>query len=500
MVRTALLLCLLVTGCRDPLRSELVVAYPLGPTSLVPNAANEELTDSIVRNVCESLVEIDAELVLRPGLAESWTTPNERTWEFRLREGVRLHDGRALDAQDVVRSVEHARSDPASPRRGQLAAIEAIEATGPQTIVVHTRTPFEPVPTRLSNIFIWAAPARAGDPPLGTGPYRIRSWSLAGDTVLQSSGTYRRGKPQIEVVEFRVVPDIEDRMRRLREGSVDLILDVPAERMGELKREPRLTALSRDGLRVVFLGMDCAHTRAEGAANPFRDVRVRRAVALAIDRRGLVDGPLGGLAEIVDQIADPHELGYASTLASRPHDAAESRRLLVLAGHPKGFTVALDYVPHKYRAVEAVVASLASDLGKVGIRVVPRPGSFEEVVGRIERRETSFYLLGWLSEIGDVRLSYEYLLHSPGEGFGLDNGGGYSDPEMDRLIEEVSERLAPEERKTLLRRIAKKVYDEVPIIPLYRQADLYALKSDLVFAPRLDRGIQAFDIRWASRR
>jgi ABC-type transport system substrate-binding protein len=165
--------------------------------------------------------------------------------------------------------------------------------------------------------------------------------------------------------------------------------------MASLDKTPGVRSLAENGLRVLLLGMDSVRV--------FRDVRVRRAVAAAIDRRALVSGPLGGYAEVVDQIASPQEMGQAADLPERLCDPEESKRLLAAAGFARGFDVELEYMPQKYRAMEAVAPAIARDLAKVGINVRLTARSGPELLGRIEKRETVFYILGWISDSGDGR-------------------------------------------------------------------------------------------------
>lgn len=501
-VRSALFIVavLLLPVCRrDPGPSRLVVAYPSGPITLLPHAStNEEFTTSIFGNVFETLVGLDENLGLRPGLAESWHNPDDLTWVFRLRRGARLHDGRLLEGRHVVESLERARSDPESTCQAELTAVAGIEAPDPDTVVIKTRFPFAPLPNRLTNVPIWAK-ALSGGPPVGTGPYRIHTWTIHGDTVLEAFDQHHGGAPSLRIVEFKVVPDTLERLRLLREGKVNLIVDVPPEQIAALQAEPTLRTVARQGLRVMFLAMDCARSKSSYLSipeNPFRDARVRRAVALAIDRGALVKGPLGGHATVVDQVIAPEVFGYHASLPERPFDPAEARRLLREAGHGNGFDVDLDFMPGKYQAIEAIVAHVAANLAELRIRIRPRPYPPSVFLDRIERRDTAFYILGWISNSGDAELTYEYLLHTPGGGFGLENGGGYSSPPVDRFLELAAGRLRPEERRPFLRQVAETILTDAPVIPLYRQTDLYALSKDVEFTPRLDRRIRAARIRW----
>jgi peptide/nickel transport system substrate-binding protein len=470
---------------------------PIGPASLVPNAANDGFTLSGVANVYETLVDLDPHLRIRPALAEAWQTADDLTWTFRLRRGVRLHDGRLLEAADVAESLRWARDDPASKRQAELAPVESIEAPDDRTVVLRTHRPYPGLPLRLCLVTV-AARGPDGQP-VGTGPYRVVSWTPSGDLVLEAFPGYRN-PPAIPRVEYRVIPRTADQVQALREGRVQVLVELPVAEMRSLAGAPGVRTVARDGLRVLFLGMDAARRvspHVPEATNPLRDRRVRRAVAQALDRRALVDGPLGGLAEVVDQIASPLELGGdRAGLPSWGFDPGAARRLLAEAGWSRGFEVVFDFMPTRYRASRAVVDEIVRMLAAVGIRAVRRENTPAEFMGRLEREDTALYLLGWSSDTGDPGLSYEYLLHSRSAGLGLDNGGGYSSPEVDRLIRDASARGGPEERAGVLRRLAEIVHEDAAVVPLYRQSDLYAAAADLEFEPRLDGRVRGAEFRW----
>ena len=498
MRRFALCTLLALGGaCRGaPATHRLVIALPIGPDSLVPNASEEEFARAVLENVYEPLVEIDSNLSLRPCLAESWHNPDDLTWIFHLRDAVRLHDGRLLDARMVAASLEKARA--ISEPEGELSRVAEITAADARTLRFRTRAPFAALPSRLSSVLVSADPLRPGERAVGTGPYRLQSWTPGASTVLEAFPAYRLGRPPIDVVEFQVVPDARERIRRLREGRVHLIVDVSPEEMAGLVSAPGIRTVSYGGLRALFLVMDCAresNPRVSGPTNPFRDARVRRALALAIDADDLVRRALGGYGERVNQLPTPKEFGYDPGLPRRSVDRAEARRLLAAAGRPRGFSAELDYMPGKYLAMEAVVRALAAELLEIGIRVDLRPAPPDVFLKRIQARDTALYVIGWLNDTASAEITYESMLHTPGGGLGIDNGGGYSNPELDRLIESASRSLNPGARALLLKRAAAIVYEDVPLVPLYRQADLYAYASRLAFEPRLDRRMRLAQLR-----
>jgi peptide/nickel transport system substrate-binding protein len=420
---------------------------------------------------------------------------------FRLREGVRRHDGRILVAADVVDALTRARDDPRSRRTPEVSMIRTVLAPDPHTVVFRTEAPCGPLPLRLARVLLSFDPATAGDAPVGTGPYRLKSWDPAGDTLLEAFDAYWNGVPAIRHVEFRALPDARERVRRLRDHVVDLVLDVPAEDFAVLRDVAGVRTVARRGVRIVYLGPNCMpgrNAQTDQPQNPFADVRVRRAAALAIDREALVRGALGGHADAVDQLVPPEVFGHHPSLPTRKHDPAAARRLLAEAGYPQGFSTSIDFPQERYRAIGEVVAQLAADLAEVGIRVTPRPAELPAFTDRVdERHDFGLFVAGWLTSAGDAGLVYDSVIRSASTpGFGHFNAGGYSSPEVDRLLREQIGRLSSRERARLLAAVAARVHADVPVIPLYRQHDLYAFADNLLFEPRADRRVRADQIRW----
>jgi peptide/nickel transport system substrate-binding protein len=472
----------------------VVIGYPAAITSLLPNRSVEEFTTAVSAHVYETLVFLDPALRLRPCLAESWHNDDDSTWVFRLRPGVRLHDGRLLEARHVVEALEDARTSGGSVRRAELGAVSAIEERDPRTVVVHTRFPSAVIPARLAGVFIGVPASAAGDPPVGTGAYRVRSRDPHA-TVLEAFPEYWGRPPAIAVREFRALPVPADRVRALRDRAVDLILDVPAEDVAGLRAAGR-RVVSEEGLRVVFLGLATGGA-APPARTPFRDPRVRQAVAAAVDREAIRGGPLGGHAEVADQVVPPVAFGNVKGLAVPRFDPASARRLLAEAGYRGGLSTTLDFVPGKYRGIDGVVAAVVRDLAAVGIRVTPRPSDPAGFFQRVERQDTSMYLMGWLGTSGDAGVTFDILLRTPGGGFGRQNGAGFSDPEFDRLLADASRAMQPARRRQLLEDAGRRLAALAPVVPLYRERDLYGLVEELDLQPRADRSLIGGDtLRW----
>jgi peptide/nickel transport system substrate-binding protein len=468
-----------LAGCDWP-RTErrLVIAHPLPlATTRLRDPAHNRSAFNILSNVYEPLVKRGPDLSLQPALAESWYSPDARTWVFKLRRGVRRHDGSILAAGDVVASLQASLGEPWSA--GALAPVNGVSARGDE-VVFSTREPADTLPARLVHVLISGLPEPGG----ATGPYRIRSWSPGGSIVLESFADYRGGRPSIGVVEYQVVTDARERARRLLRGEAHFIEDILPEDMPALHAAPGVKAMALPGFSTAFLGMDTARERTpyvDRPANPFRDPRVRQAVDLAVDREALVAGPLRGHAEAVQQLALSGQIGFEPALPPTHWDESGAGRLLKEAGYPDGFEVDLDSMKG---VSDGVVGMLGGQLAAVGIRVRPRaadPGSF---LTRIERRDTSLYLLRWIQPSQEIHEGYTWLVHSPGESLGTMNGGGWSDPRLDRLLDQATHEASKARRGILLREATALVHAERPILPLYRENDLYAFTTALDYEPQ----------------
>jgi peptide/nickel transport system substrate-binding protein len=483
-----LLLASVACGSRADRERAVVVTIPAGLQSLYPHTQHEEYALSILANVYDSLVEQEADLRLVPGLAQSWETPDDNTWVFRLREGVTLHDGRTLDAPLVAAAMQRALYDPDSRTAVEGHVVRTIQATDARTLLVKTLRPVAS-PT-FATSFLWVD---CGGGPCGTGSYRVESWSRGGDVALSAFDRHWRGRPVVERLRFHVLPEASRRVSALREGRAHLAMDPPAGELTVLQSSAGLRVSSRPGLRVIFLGL---RVRArEGETEPLADLRVRRALSLAIDRAALVKDALGGEAEVANQLVSPEVFGYAQALEPLPHDPDAARALLADAG-AAGTWLELHYAAQKYRAIAAVADRIARDLATVGITLEPRAWDPAEFQSRHARGEFRLWLRGWMT-VRHAGLSYDYLLRTRAGVMGGENVGGYSDPTVDDALERAEGLQNDRARRQLFAYAAHRTYDALPYIPLYRQNDLYAASRSIAFRPRLDRRVIGRDLEWS---
>ncbi|HEX9188153.1 MAG TPA: ABC transporter substrate-binding protein [Vicinamibacteria bacterium] len=499
MTRTAaahavLGLALAAEACRAPApapRTRLVIALPVRPGVLPPLLSIAEATNTVYRHAYEPLTELSPDLRVTPCLAESWYCPDDRTWVFRLRRGVRRHDGRLLDARDVAAQLGRAF---ASGRALAAAGLDVTSVAAPDagTLVLRTAAPAGWLPNFLAYVLLRFDRGEPGLPPAGTGPYVYGGEAPDGSVVLDAFPGHRDGRPAIDRVVFRVIPEVRRAAALLRAGEVHLVLDVPADEWDGVARDPRLRAAARPGLRVMYLGFNVLANG--GRASPVRDPVVRRAIAESIDRREIIDGVLKGLAEPISDFVPPEVFGHAPGLeAAPPFDRGAARaRLARVKLPPRPLVLA-----HPGRQdAPAVAEHIAAGLREVGLAVSTRRGpGYGPRPGPPGVPDPDLFLAGWSSSTGDAALGYYALAHTPGE----DADGslsGTSSPTVDRLLAEAAAAPSQPARLLLLREVAATLAAEVALVPLYRVVDRYAFAAGLEFTPRLDRRLRAQDTRW----
>jgi peptide/nickel transport system substrate-binding protein len=479
----------LAVACAPPPASEvrkrpLRIALHGDPSTLDPHLQAEAIAHSVLGNVYESLVTFDAEMRLRPSLVESWENPDDLVWRFHLRPGVRFHDGRPLTTADVVASFERARSLPDSKSGGALVAVAEVRALDELDFEIRTVTPVPILLNKLAFFFIVPAdvPALIRHP-VGTGPYRFVAY--AGDRVrLAAFAEHWRGPPPEPEVELWFVSDSGERLRALLAGDIDLAGELAPEDAAALAAADGFRVESRSSLAVTYLQMN------PGVA-PFADPRVRQAVDLALDRERLVAEILNGQGQPVGQMVSPDIFGFAPDLAPVRRDLDAARRLLAAAGFGGGLDVVLEARDGRE------TAPVREQLAAAGIRaeVVTRPWS--EMYSRLQSGAVDFYLGSWVCSPGDASDLLDQKIHrrDPGRGYGSSNSNAYSQPEIDRLIEDSGKLLDMAQRRRLLQSALRAVAEDRAFLPLYTPYVLYGVRREVEWVPRQDEQIKAFEVR-----
>jgi peptide/nickel transport system substrate-binding protein len=397
------------------------------PQTTDPHSQNEGLTNNVNSLIYEFLVGRDKKLNLVPELAVSWKQSDPVTWRFRLGPGVKFHDGTPFTADDVVFTFKRARAE-----------------------------------TSQLRVYANAAGIREG-----------------------------RFEGNVDEVVFQPIGADATRVAALVSGEIDLINDPPPQDVPRLKQTPGIKVLEGVENRVVFIGMDqqrdeLLYSDVKGR-NPFKDKRVRQALYQAIDIEAIRSTTMRGLAQPTGAMI-PAPLPWIVQSEKRlPFDRAKAKTLLADAGYPNGFEVTLDCPNNRYVNDENICIALAAMWSQIGVNTrvnaMPRANYFP----KLEKLDTSLYMLGWGGAATDPIFILQPVLHSAnGKGDGDYNYGRYTDAKLDALVDRVETELDVEKRRRLINDALMIEHDELLHLPLHRQVIPWASRSNVTVVHRAD--------------
>jgi peptide/nickel transport system substrate-binding protein len=473
--------------------------------TLDPHAQNEGPTHALNHHLYEPLLIRDAQGKEVPALATSWkVTDDASVWEFKLRPNVKFHNGNAFNADDVVFSMERARS-PTSDMKGNLTSIDTITKVDDLTVHIKTKGPNPLLPNNFVDIFImdkeWSEANNVQKPQdfknkeenfavrnaNGTGPFQLVSREPDVKTVMKRNDSYWGiGQVPLEITELLYIPIKADatRLAALLSGEVDFVQDVPVQDIERLKSQPNLRVNIGPENRTIFFGMDVASadlkTDNVQGKNPFADKRVRQAMNMALNRQAIQRIAMRGQSVPTGAMAAPFVHGWTKELDAVPTgDANTAKKLLADAGYPSGFSITLHCPNDRYVNDEAICQAAVGMWGQIGVKVnlVSQSKSIHFPLIQRNPPETEFYLLGWGVPTFDSEYTFAYLYHTRNDKFGSWNGIRYSNPEVDKMIEGLSSEIDKAKRDATIARLWALFKEETLYLPVHHQTLAYAMKA-----------------------
>ncbi len=435
-----------------------------------------------------------------PHLAESWRLVDELTWEFKLRQGVKFHNGEPFNAATVKYNFERVLTlDQKSPQRGNLDWLDRVDIIDDYTVRLITKEPHPIVPERLTNFQMIPAlyAKEVGDTelakkPVGTGPYRFESWTKGQRVVLQANTDYWKGPPAVQTVVFRTIPEATMQVAELLAGGVDIIRTISPDQIPLVEASGVAYVSKAPILRVVYLSFDCLG-RDPTSQVALKDLRVRQAIAHAIDPEGIIHHVLGGLAVRTATGVTPMHFGYEDHTARYAYNPKKAKSLLAEAGYGEGLHVNL----HTYsgsiigqpRVTEAIIGYLA----QVGIAVDNR--HFDDVnifASHQQAGKLNDLVLGsWGSySIFDADMLLHPLFH------GSEPFTYCTDPALEALLERGRSILDQDLRKQNLLQAQRAIMNQAYWVPLYSQYEILGISKRLNYQAAGDEIIRVFDATW----
>ena len=482
------------------------------PQTVDPHAANLLVSARLTMQVYDTLVYRDRGWKAVPWLAESWTQVSPSVWRFKLREGVKFHDGTPLTADDVVFSLERALS-PLSQMRTSVQGIAKGRAIDPRTVEF---TLSEPNPALLQHLTqfrimsrAWAVKNRAEKPQdykakedtysarhaNGSGPFILKEYTPDVRVVLAANKDWWGRKAglwesNLDEVVMLPIQSNATRLAALLSGEVDFVIDPANQDVERLRANPQVRIVEGPEMRVQYLAFDMQRDEllygSEKKRNPFKDARVRLAVAHAIDADAIRLKVMRGLSKPIGAIIPDLIGGYHPDGDKRvPFDRERAKKLLAEAGYPAGFEVTLD-CGNNAPAAE-ICQAVAAMLSQVGIRTRPNIMPQTTLFPKLETYDTSFYLLSWGGGItSDALYTLNALYHTPSHGHDGDfNMGRWSNPDVDRLLDEIKVQMDPAKRNEAIRRVMVIANETRAVLPIHQQLLPWAMRRnvDAWFSP-----------------
>jgi peptide/nickel transport system substrate-binding protein len=456
----------------------LVINLVAEPASLDPHLEWNPDSYFVYRNIFDNMLTRDNDGKIAPQIATAWRQVDPKTVEFDLRTDVKFHDGSALTAEDVVYSVKRI-TDPAmkSPQLGQFNKITGAEAVGAAKVRLTTDGPYPVLNAQLVKLSIVPKAyvekignQRFNQEPMGSGPYKFASIQRGVKTILARNDAYWGTKAPFPTVEFQPVPDVATRVANLRTGKSDLIVTITPDQANELKNDARTKVLSVQSERVAYFHLNAI-------TGPTQDLRVRQAIAHAIDKNAIVTALLGGYDKPMHVIASPAHVGYAEGFNGYAFDPAKAKALLAQAGDAAKAEMTLFTSPTFDQRIVTAIHGMLTD---VGLKVTIVSSDFAGWLKRAQSGPAEFGEMTfsrWSCGCQDADGIMYPLLHSSSQWAKM------KDTRMDQALDAARSELDTAKRVQHYTSVSKIVEESVPLVPLYQAAILYGARKELRWTP-----------------
>ncbi len=485
----------------------VIVAQGADAKTLDPAASNDVPSHRVTLQIYDNLVAREGTKLV-PGLAESWTQVDPLTLDLKIRKGVKFHNGDPLTVNDVVFSLIKVKNDPSM--MSFFVDVDKVEAIDDETVRITTKKPFGPLVGYLAHYGAGILSEKAvteagksyGQHPVGTGPFKFESWASGDRIVLKANPDYYQGKPAIDTLIFRTIPEGTNRTIALETKEVDIAVDIEAMDHDMVRNHPDLKLLQKPALTMNYVGFNTTkppfdkkevrqaiayaidlHDMVRNHPDlkllqkpaltmnyvgfnttkpPFDKKEVRQAIAYAIDLQSMVDAIYLGAATPASSPVAPAVFGHNKDLKVRKQDIAKAKELLAQAGYPNGFKAKIWTNNNNVRKDTAVI--LQDQLKQIGIDVEIELLEWGAYLDRLANREHDMFLLGWTPSPDGDSAMYA-VFHSKNHG-SAGNRMWYTNARVDECLDKGRESTVPEEREAAYKEAQAIIMDEVPLIPL----------------------------------
>lgn len=498
-----LTLALLVTACSTNTagpnevqsdESPLVIGLEADAATLLANTDVNYVTDVQIRNIYDPLIDRDEKGNFVPVLATEWKNVNDLTWEITLREGIKFHNGEEFNADVVKYNIDYILDEKnKSFYRSRWQNVKEVKSVSPYKVQVMTSQPFPTLMQRIAEDLLIMPPKyikevgieQAATQPIGTGAYKFSKWIRDDSLELVAHDEYWKGKPSIQKVVFKYIPEFSTRLSAFLSGEIHVIKNLPVDSVSTVKEKQNVTIRGVPSARINYIALNTFHD------GPLKDKKVRQALNYAVNVDELLSTVLNGHGtKMTGPLANNNSEHTPTT--DYGYDPQKAIQLLKEAGYePSQLQLQLDTPNGRYPMDSHVSQAIASQLQKIGIKVSVQVNEWGNHLTKIRQREMKdMYLLGW-GPVFDAQGTIENLFTEKAP------YSGFHDPQVEEQILKALPIIHPEERKKSFDALQNKLVEEAAWIPLWQQEDLYGVVEQLDFIPRSDEKILAFEMKWS---
>lgn len=486
-------------------------------TSIDPHYHNLTPNNVVAYHLFNGLMTAGPSFNPEPALALSWTAVDDHTWEFKLRPDVVFSDGTPFTADDVVFTFERIPTvlNSPSPFTQATKPVERLEVVDPLTIRMHTKAPEPVLPFLLMGVQMIGrkhgqgavtADYNSGKAAIGTGPYVLESVLLGDKIVFKRNDKFWGPKPYWDTVNYRLISNGASRTAALQAGDVDIIDQVSTRDVGLLQKDPKLTIVSPAGQRLIYLSLDTEReptpfardtSGAPLAKNPLKELKVRQALSMAINRNGIKSQIMDGFAAPAGQLLPEGAVGYTPDLKPDPYDPNKAKALLAEAGYPQGFQLTLHGPNDRYVNDGPIVEAIAQMWTRIGVKTTVETKPASMFFSEIARDLYTISLQGWASDTGEASSSLIQICASsnPEKGRGaVFKASHFARADIDAVIEESLATFDAAKREALYVKAEKMTAAEEGFIPLHHQVNIWAMKKHYALRPRQQEGVRSYEV------
>jgi len=497
---------------------EIAIGLQAAITSIDPHYHNLSPNNSLLLHIYEPLVKRDANGKLSPGLAVSWRAVDDLTWEFKLRRGVKFHDGTPFTAEDVVATYKRVPNVPNSPSSMATFVKPIVETkiVDPYTLVFKTAAPHVLMPSDLASVYIIPKAVaqkattedfNSGKAAIGTGPYKFEEYVPNQKVVLKANYGYWGGEEPWDRVTFKILSNPAARVAALLSGDVQMIETVPTADIAKLSGDPKFKLVDKVTNRVIYVHLNQWSdkpppfvTAKDGSPlekNPFKDARVRKALSIAINREAIADRIMEKKAVPAGQLLPDSFPGTSRKLKPPKYDPEGAKKLLAEAGYPNGFALTIHGTNNRYINDDKIAQAIAQFYSRIGLdaKVETMPSSV--YFTRATKGEFGYMLLGWGTESNEQGSSLRSLLATQdlARGMGVTNRAHYSNPVLDKQITDALMTMDDRKREAMIEQAAETAMNDTALIPIHFEVSTWATAAGLRYNARVDQYTLAMDLK-----